>query len=280
MRMKIASNLYLISLSTSYRELFSRKEEAEKEVDEYKKCKILSAINDGEKANEWFKNICPECNKIGALNFDDIKFFGENEDKKQASFDGLFYDFSGEKLSLLIEMKNCDRAILYEKYIKDSENDSIAHKAKGSRNLFYASINMNGKLNGEQLVSNTHIVIVYNGKNNMPAKTHNNKTHRAKVEQANGKQCRSSSVKFTRDKGKDLLAEKKLSETIKALSFSECQKSDFPVPAEPKIAKKETKRTFSLFSAQDFAELIRKGFFDHWNWGEYAPYIFNGRCSI
>lgn len=42
------------------------------------------------------------------------------------------------------------------------------------------------------------------------------------------------------------------------------------LPRAGKAVKGKGKvRAFSIFSAQNFAEIVEKGFFDEWNWGEY-----------
>lgn len=248
---RLISNLYYTSLSYSLRE--------EKNSEFFKE------------NNKWLFNSENFGGSIPTVNFDVLPKLCGCEDI--SSCDAFFYDYSGNRKSLLIEFKNCDRAKLQDKFIKLTSNDSIIVKIKDSKNLIISQLDFDGQYTGTDLVSNTHIIIVYNGKNNVPLKnislSYNSKVRRSE----RGKPTRALSMSFTKsvDEEKD-----RFGLEIKKIGFSQCTSSDFPVPGEPDFIKSKgigKIRNYTLFSASDFKKLIDTKYFSEWDWGDYATYI-------
>ncbi len=248
---RLISNLYYTSLSYSLRE--------EKNSEVFKE------------KNKWLFNSEDIDGSISTINFDVLSKLCGCE--AMSSCDAFFYDYNGNRKSLLIEFKNCDKATLQNKYFKLTSNDSIMVKIKDSKNLISSQLYFEGKYTGIDLVSNTHIIIVYIGKNNMPSKnislSYNPKVRRSE----RGKPTRASSMSFTKSVNEE---KDRFGLEIKKIGFSQCTSSDFPVRGEPDFIKSKgigKIRNYTLFSAFDFKKLIDIGYFNEWDWGDYATYI-------
>lgn len=116
--------------------------------------------------NQWLFKENDEFGNIRVINFDRIPEMcncsGVN------TCDAFFYDYNGTSRSYLIEFKNCSRDELQRKYLKTDSSDSILKKVIGSRNILCSELNFEGKYTSSDLISNTHVIIVYNGKKTVP----------------------------------------------------------------------------------------------------------------
>ena len=176
----------------------------------------------------------------------------------------------------IVDRKNLD------KYLDIMSKDSILTKLKDSKNLIVSNLEFQGKFSGELLIKNTHIVVVYNGKNNKPVNNTNLK-HILKQQvshNSKGKQNRAINLN-THTKNKD----SKFSLEVKKLGYTSCLENDFSVPAKPQAEKLKGVgkiRYFSIFSAQDFKKLVELKsqnddcvYLQDWDWGEYCEYMKN-----
>lgn len=248
---QLISNLYYTSLSYSLRE--------EKNSEVFKE------------KNKWLFNSKDIDGSISTINFDVLPKLCGCE--AMSSCDAFFYDYSGNRKSLLIEFKNCDKATLQNKYFKSTSNDSIIGKIKDSKNLISSQLYFEGKYTGIDLVLNTHIIIVYGGKNNIPSKNIT-PSYIPKVKRSEkGKPTRASSMSLTKSINEE---NDRFGLEIKEIGFSQCTSSDFPVSGEPDFIKSKgigKIRNYTLFSAFDFKQLIDKEYFSGWDWGDYTTYI-------
>lgn len=262
---QLISNLYYVSLSYSLRQINSITD--------------ISTKNDWITQNNWLSNECENLKNIPIVNFDKLPKLCNCDNL--TSCDGLLYDFNAKKFSLLIEFKNCDRKNL-DKYLDIMSKDSILTKLKDSKNLIVSNLEFQGKFSGELLIKNTHIVVVYNGKNNKPVNNTNLK-HILKQQvshNSKGKQNRAINLN-THTKNKD----SKFSLEVKKLGYTSCLENDFSVPAKPQAEKLKGVgkiRYFSIFSAQDFKKLVELKsqnddcvYLQDWDWGEYCEYMKN-----
>lgn len=239
----------------------------------------ISTQNEWITQNSWLSNECEKLKDISVINFDILPKLCNCDNL--TSCDGMLYDFNAKKFSLLIEFKNCDRKTL-DKYLNITSNDSILTKLKDSKNLIVSKLEFQGKFTGQALIENTHIVVVYNGKNNKPIEnTKMGYTPKQKVSHnKNGKQNRAIRLDInTKDK------DSKFGLEVKKLGYVSCLENDFPVPAKPQSEKLKgvgKVRNFSIFSAQDFKKLVEFEsqndgciYLQDWDWGEYFEYINN-----
>lgn len=222
---------------------------------------------DFKKDNQWLFNENDESGKIKVINFDRIPEIcgcsGVN------TCDAFFYDFSGNSKSYLIEFKNCSRDVLQRKYLKTDSDDSILKKVKGSKEIICSKLNFEGKYTSSELISNTHVVIVYNGKKIVPTR---NIPLNSILKQKSSRQ-KPANVNFRKSEEETT---DKTGIEIKKAGFSECCKNDFPVPGKPEFVKNKGKgsvRNYTLFSDTDFREVIEKQFFSNWEWGEYSVFF-------
>lgn len=252
---KIFSNLYYVSFSKSLKSLDGMKIE-EKE----KKCK----------ENNWLLNESSKVQEVFVLDFDNITKALANEKK---SCDGLFYNFELQKgqLHYLVEMKNTwkngKKEIL--SLLKSEDDDGIYYKVRDSVQSILKELEFGGTQEREELVKNMHFFIVYEGKNNVPARTKIKMPSKVKVEcGVERKQKRAGRMDYLTDKGEEELYEQ-FGRKILKLGLKECNEDTFPGDALPRARKSEKGKTkiraFSIFSAKDFANIVENGFFDEWN---------------
>ena len=217
--------------------------------------------------NQWLFKENDEFGNIRVINFDRIPEMcncsGVN------TCDAFFYDYNGTSRSYLIEFKNCSRDELQRKYLKTDSSDSILKKVIGSRNILCSELNFEGKYTSSDLISNTHVIIVYNGKKTVPSR----KIPLSSISKQKSDGRRPANVNFR--KSEEEITDKTGIE-IKKAGFSECYKNDFPVPGKPEFVKNKCKgsvRNYTLFSDTDFREVIEEQFFSNWDWGEYSDYF-------
>jgi hypothetical protein len=253
---RLISNLYYVSLSHSFRQIDSL-------ADTFTQAEWIAQ-------NSWLSDGCKELETIPIINFDVLPMLCGCDNL--TSCDGFMYDFTARKFSLLIEFKNCDRKTL-DKYLSTTSSDSILSKLKDSKRLIVSELKFQGKFTGDTLISNTHVVVVYNGKNNKAIEnTPMGYIPKQRVSHnKNGKQNRAVRLSVnTKDR------DSKFGIEVKKLGYVSCLENDFPVPAKPpteKLKGVDKVRPFSIFSAQDFKNLVNSEYFQSWNWGEYSQYI-------
>lgn len=123
----------------------------------------------------WLSEKEPTICKISTLSFDRIKELCSIEDI--TSFDAFFYNGGGDaedKTSFLFEFKDTDSETIINKYLADKTGDknykdSINRKIKESAQIL-RTVEFYG-INGEELISQTHIVIVYKEDRKGPVRT-------------------------------------------------------------------------------------------------------------
>ena len=247
---KLVSTLRLTSLSHSLRE--------EGNSEEFKD------------QNNWLFSADDPNGSIPTINFDILKDLCLSDGLK--SCDAFFYDFHGNSKSLLLEFKNCNKSELVSKFLNGSD-DGILLKIRDSKNILTAQIKFDGKYSNDDLVSNTHIIIVYGGKNNVVSKSIVPSAVSKYKRSERGKPNKPTALSFNKQKSEN---NDRFGIKIKDFGFSQCLKEDFPVPGEPDFRKEKSSgkiRNYTLFSSFDFKGLIEKGFFNNWDWGEYAAYM-------
>ena len=227
--------------------------------------------SDFKNKNRWLFSEDDEAGKIKVINFDRVPDMcccsGTN------TCDAFFYDFNGKSRSYLIEFKNCSRDVLHKKYLNLKSDDCILRKITESAVLIENELEFDGKYTSSELVSDTHIIIVYNGKNNMPARCipfESVKKKRSDGIETPRKPERVSFKKSVEDNVDRIGAE------IVKTGFSVCFKDDFPVPGKPDFEKVKGTgkvRNYTLFTNTDFTELVRKDFFADWDWGAYSEFF-------
>lgn len=230
--------------------------------------------------NQWLFNEDDEAGKIKVISFDRVPELcccsGVH------TCDAFFYDYKGKSKSYLIEFKNCQKNTLHNKFLDLKSDDCIIEKIADSGKLIKNELDFDGKYSASELVSNTHIIIVYNGKNDMPTghislgKTYTNNKNGNNPGKNKDKECnakRPANLKFTRN---DIDFADNIGRKIKELGFSGCIKDDFPIPGKPDFKKEKGTgkvRNYTLFTSRDFIELMSKDFFTDWEWGDYSEFF-------
>lgn len=261
---KINSNIYLISLKKSLRQIQG-----------------LAGTKDYEKlkdANEWLRAGCTECENVGVISFDKVK---ERINPAFQSFDGFFYNASKEnpeELSILVEFKDVNRSKLID-YINSSENDSMYDKLKCSAQILNNNIKFEGGRSGANLIKHTHVVIVYGEKADMVSDVKLGFGRKQTVSKnKKGRQVRAIQIKAEKSRKDDKQILNEFKKSIEKLGFASCRKGYFGVPVSDPDADKQkrSEKTYSytLLSKKDFQDVIAKEkFFNGWNWGVYQGYF-------
>ena len=256
----IFSDLYHTSLSTALRAIDGFTEE------ERKKRQF---------ANEWIREKSSNANSVHTINFDQIVALLNNG---KASCDALFYNFCHQpgKYHFLSEFKNTGKQDIL-RFLKSDGEDSIYKKVKDSVENIRQHLLFGGEHEADDIVRNMHFFAVYNGKNTaaisskpiVPSK-------KAAVKDSKGKQnraTRSGPHEYTLKEENEIY--QRFGTRIEQLGMKPCTEDTFPGNAIPRVKKtshgSEKIRHFTIFSSQDFGELIDSGFFDDWNWGPYLP---------
>ena len=263
----IISNLFYVSLSTSLKELAAIKKVNEEEFEK----RSLE--------NEWLRKGAKESEKISTINFDKISRILGIEGTQSA--DAFFYSNKKETIeekrlfnkNLLIEFKNCNKSEMFEIYLNRQHKDFILSKFRNSKTILE-----NLYIGDENLLNNTHVIIVYNGKNDvvspptfLPIKK--SKVNNKYEDKLYDKQKRAVRVSFIE---KNFSKDDYFGKEIERIGFVACHKEDFPIPAVIKFYKDKKdgkKRKYTLFSGEDFIRLIKEGYFTHWDWGSCSEYI-------
>lgn len=257
----IASDIYYISLSTALRELDKITDEEVRKKKEDK--------------NEWLKKESVKIQDIPVLDMDNIKKALKLNGK---SCDGLFYNYKPQENEqhYLVELKNTGKKNLLS-LMQSKGDDGILYKVKDSLQMIRSELEFGGTQEKEEIIKNMHFFMIYGGKNDIPSKNGSIKLpQRTKVQGKAGqkKQSRAGKMDYhTQKKENDIYT--LFGKSISEMGLQACNEKDFPGDALPHTKRKgkEKIREFSIFSAHDFAEIVEKGFFDNWNWGEYQQYL-------
>lgn len=263
---KLASNLYLCSLSTSYKEMDKIKKRLEKIQDKdshlYKRQK--DDFDNKQEENNWLLQHSNKVKCISAINFDTIPQLC-NVDNAQ-SVDALIVDYCNLRC-YFIEFKNCSKKTLIDKYI--SGEDSILNKLKTSKNIL-KSLEIN-EFSQDEIIRKTEVIVVYN-KNDLPnhmgshipkrrisSKDNSGKQNQATMYGKNkvGSACKHS---FKMSKGTDDCLNRFKKDII---NLGYAQNSSF----------EKNKKSDMLFGALDFIKLVEGEFFDSIDWGIYKIFL-------
>lgn len=275
----IISNLYLSSLPMSIRELDSWKCKIKETDNEDKKRKILKEYNEKLEMQRWLLEGCEKICEIKAISLDKLK---EHIDKDKKSCDAYFYNpnLEDKKRNLLIEFKNVNRDKMLE-YIKNDGTEGLWSKVADSVALLKDCIEFEGYTPAE-LISNTHLMIVYGERANTVSTMYMNLGSKKPVpKDKHGRQSRAVNIgkqkhKFYSKKTADEVLND-FTEKVKRKGLSACPKGYFGVPIkEPDEDKsgKENVCWYTFFSKKDFKELVSGVlFFDEWDWGIYEKYF-------
>lgn len=276
---RILSNLYLTSLPMSMRELASRDERVSQERNEARKKKLQNEYLEDVEKQKWLLKDCEEICEVKTVSLDQLK---NRIDPQKKSCDAYFYNPNEEenKRNILIEFKNVNKDKMLE-YIKDDSKDGLWCKVIDSAALLTESIEFDG-YSPEELIANTHLMIVYGEKANTVSEMHMNLPGRNAVKRdKNGRQKKA--VPFDRQKNKEYSKKEtdeildRFAQKIKGKQFASCPKGYFGVPIkEPDEYKsgRERGHWYTLYSKKDFQNVVRdKRFFENWNWGVYQKYF-------
>ena len=263
---RLASNLYLCSLSTSCREMYKIQKKLEEIQDKdsplYKRQK--ENFDNKQEENNWLLQYSNKVKCIAAINYDVIPQLC-NVDNAQ-SVDALIVDYCNSRC-FLIEFKNCSKKTLIDKYI--SGKDSILNKLITSKNIL-KNLEIN-EFSQDEIIRKTEVMVVYN-KNDLPSyinshipkkrissKDENGKQNQATMYGKNkvGSACRHS---FKMSKGTDDSLNRFKKEII---NLGYAQNSSFD----------KSKKSDVLLGALDFVKLAEGDFFDSIDWGIYKAFL-------
>ena len=259
----VFSNLYHTSFSTQLRAIdgFPDKEKAKR-------------IN----ANEWIREKSRKACAIRVINFDRVKDILNNG---STSCDAFFYSFypNNNEFHFITEFKNTETYGKQEllRLLNREDQDGIYRKVKDSIENIRHHLLFGGKQEADEIIQNTHFFVVYNGKNNAATSNKPSVPSREQASKdARGKQNRATRIRrpeYSIKEENEIYQQFGLK--IEDLSMKPCTEDTFPGSAIPRLRKSgrgsEKIRHFTIFSAQDFGELINSGYFDNWNWGQYLP---------
>ena len=266
---KLASSLYLTSFSTSQNEIAKIRETNPAKADSL------------DEDNDWLFGTIGKSKTIPAIKFDKLPCLCNSIGIQSA--DALLLDYRKEHLNFLIEFKNCAKKTLEQRYLNPKQSDCILQKFNDAKKLITKKLSFSDYDNGDCFISKTHIISVYNGKNDSLSRFPQNKIGKSNVSRDNnGKQNRASNVSFTNmNIGNPI--EERFCEEINKLNFAKCKKEYFPIPGEPKFKRNKAYgkiRDCSFFSAEDFIQLIEEhNFFDEFDYGEYQLYFDGDSCE-
>ncbi len=275
----IISNLYLTSIPMSLRELDSRGDGIRREENAGKRERMQRNYQEEVKKQNWLSEDCDEIYKVKTLSLDQLK---KRIDDKKKSCDAYFYypNTEDNKRNLMIEFKNVNKSKIIE-YIKRDDKDGLWCKVMDSVSLLRESIGFEG-YNDEQIISNTHLMIVYGERADTVSAMHMNLGSKKSVSKDKcGRQ--NSAVRFDRQYEKEYSIKEtkeildKFSDKIKAKGLAACPKGYFGVPIrEPDQDKsgKDKVCWYTLYSKKDFQKVVGdEGFFENWDWGIYSKYL-------
>lgn len=251
----------------------------------------------------WDKNWLLEkepmiCN-ILTLSFDRMKELCSIEDI--TSFDAFFYNGGNgveDKTSFLFEFKDTDSETIINKYLTDKTSDkkykdSINRKIRDSAQIL-RTIEFYG-INGEELIAQTHVVIVYKEDRRGPVRA---KKERKEAKPVRGGKRRATGAS-TYSPFQEALGTMQNPKKIMEESFGKEAKEEGFTKEKDKLhqmrvnlnrtsqnagykeyeLKKKSKGYVTVLNRDEFAKVFQNGWnetFLNWNWGDYSEY-FNGR---
>lgn len=258
---RICSTIYLASLSYSLRSLENITDPKRRE--------------EKRKRNSWLLDDTKKAMQVATLNFDRVSERTGIQNRK--SCDVLFYDFErqDDHLHYIGEMK-CVSKRMMVRMLKSDGKDGIYEKVHNSIKLIESELLFSGSEEGSDIVQHLHFFIVYDGKNDMVSLQENKMPKRqTEISRKNGRQIHASRQrpsKFSKKVINEIY--EKFSGQLKNLGLHNINEDIFHMCIDPQAkadkAGRGKYRMFSIFSADDFKELLRSGFFDNWNWGRYA----------
>lgn len=280
---RIASNLYLISLSTSMGQLVSMEEIIKEYEERDRDC--TGRREDYEKAikkNEWLHGECPKCEMVRVFALDKIK---ECVDRDMRSCDGFFYyaKKDTEKLNLLVEMKNVSKRKMLE-YMESDCQDSLYRKVCDSLELIGSRLEFEGGYSGRELIDHTHLLVVYGGRADTVSASALGFGRKTAVEKnQKGRQSKAAKLAPVSVKNDEAVLNKFI-KRVKSKGLAACSFKYFGFPSrEPREEKGEKgkERAFTMFSKEDMRRVIEDcGFFDEWEWGKYETWFTRGDADI
>lgn len=249
-------------------------------------------IRNWENGNRWLIDTTSKVSEVPVINFDNLKrLLNKQRDgvdnNGQKSCDAFFYNFDHEdgEFHFIAEFKNTDKKKFIEDYVitgfpkssaqqaqessKDNRQDSLYKKAKDSTDLIRQDFLFRGNQEADEIINNMHLIAVYNGKNTRHTSARPKLPGKSKATKGeNGKQCRATKNDTLEPiiKG-EYDVYNRFGNQISELGMKPRAKNTFlPIRIDPRINP-----YFTIFSAQDFGQLIDSGFFDNWKWGKYLP---------
>lgn len=257
---KIASNVYLVSLSCALRKLAT--------MDGKEKEEALGK-------NEWLAEETGKVRDIPVIAFDNVVKKLENG---KCSCDMFFYNFhqEAEEFHYLAELKNVDKKRMLS-MLADMGQDGIFTKVRDSVQMIGKELEFGGAQEHEELVSHTHFFVVYAGKNNVPAKSPIEMPGRTRVSRDEHRKQNRAGRMVTGSEKREREIYDRFGNQILRLGLKACDEDQFPGKALPRAKKMGQgggkMRMYSLFSASDFAQILDHGFFDTWKWGDYTEHF-------
>lgn len=275
----IISDLYLTSLPMSLRELDSRFDKVQKEGNLDRRESLQREYDRELQKQDWLLHDCDAVRKVKTISLDQLKNY---IDRDKRSCDAYFYNpnIKNHKRNLMIEFKNVNKDKILE-YIKSDNIDGLWCKVADSIALLTDDVEFDG-FTKQELLSNTHLMIVYGEKANTVSTMHMNLGRKSLVQKdRNGRQ--NKAVRFDRQKNKEYSKKEakeiqdKFADKLKRKGLATCSEGYFGVPIkDPDVDKsrKESGCWYTLYSKKDFQKVVGdEGFFDSWDWGMYNEYF-------
>lgn len=249
----IASNLYYVSLPYSLAIMAGVENEITK--------------SNMSKQNDWLLSVIPEAKTIYTLNFDRIKAYIPDCEKLK-SCDSFYYAHDCKKQCFLIEFKATTKDKLLKLLALDTDDqDAIIKKVTHSKTILNG-FQFNREEASDKIVARTHIVVVYDGKNNVASSSQIRSALPRKTRRTDGgKQQRASRQNISK-KEIDQPTKRFAEHVQRKLGFCSVTKKEFPGAAFPD----ENPRFTTFMTATDFSKAVDVLFKD-WNWGDYASYF-------
>lgn len=250
----IASNLYYVSFPNALAFVAGTTDE--------------SKIKEMREQNNWLQSVIPEAQTVAVLNFDRIKeYLPDHQGLK--SCDAFFYESDCAKKCFLIEFKATSKEKLLKLLDVDTDNrDAIIKKVTHSKVILQKVCFTQGEAD-DDVVSRTHIVVVYDGKNTIatPTVTRNLLPRKTKCTDG-GRQQRASIQRATSKKEIDQPTKRFADYVQKKVGFCSVTKKELPGAAFPD----DNPRFATFMTATDFAKAV-DFLFKTWDWGDYTPYF-------
>lgn len=244
----------------------------------------------------WLSEKEPMIREILTLSFDRMKELCSIEDI--TSFDAFFYNGGNgveDKTSFLFEFKDTDSKNIINKFLADKTSDkkykdSINRKIRDSAKILQ-KIEFYG-INGEELIAQTHVVIVYREDRKGPVrakkKLKDAKPVRGEKRRATGASTYSPFQEMlgTMQNPKEIMEEsfgkdaKDKGFMINKADLHQMQvnlgRTSQSVGYKEYELKKKSKGYVTVLNRDEFAKVFQQGrgmTFLNWNWGDYSGYF-------